>query len=257
MNRGTLVTAAAAPLAVAAWHIAPAATWLPPVRALLSPGLDGRGAPGHVALTFDDGPDTRSTPLFLRELERLGVRATFFMLGCEVAPHADLVRRLVAEGHEAAVHGWEHDRPWFPRPNADRAGLERTVEAVRTVTGRSPYWYRPPYGILTATRRSAARQAGLQPVLWTVWGRDWTARATRDSVLAELDGRLCGGATVLLHDSDRTGAPGAWQAALAALPVLVSRCREAGWTVGPLAEHGPPPARFRRRDVGAAPARTG
>lgn len=80
----------------------PAATWLPAVRRLL-PGLAGAGAADHVALTFDDGPDPRSTPRFLDELARLGCRATFFVLGEMLERHPALGRRVVADGHEIAV----------------------------------------------------------------------------------------------------------------------------------------------------------
>ncbi|MFI8848831.1 polysaccharide deacetylase family protein [Streptomyces sp. NPDC053499] len=249
VNRPRLLAAlAAAPAAVAAADILPAATWLPTVRAVFFPALDGRGNRDHVALTFDDGPDPRSTPYFLRELDRLGVRATFFLQGAAVLRHPALVRRMVTEGHEAAVHCWEHQPPWLPRPLADRAGLERAVAAVRETAGTEPRWYRPPFGVLTATRWWAARRLGLQPVLWTAWGRDWQPDADPDSVLAQLRERLTGGATVLLHDSDRNSAPASWRTTLAALPRLVACCRAAGWTVGPLAEHGEPvaPQRFWR-----------
>lgn len=57
-------------------------------------------------------------------------------------------------------------------------------------------------------------------------------------MLATLRPDLCAGATVLLHDSDHVSAPGSWRATLAALPALVTACREAGLTVGPLVEHG-------------------
>ncbi|MFF3768253.1 polysaccharide deacetylase family protein [Streptomyces sp. NPDC001922] len=230
--------AAGTVLAAAAWHIGPAATWLPAVRRTLGPALDGQGDHGHVALTFDDGPDPRSTPLFLRELDRLSVRATFFVLGSALERHRALGREIVTEGHELAVHGWHHEHPWTPRPRRDAHELRRTVEAVRRLAGRRPLWYRPPYGILTAGRWAAARRAGLQPVLWSAWGRDWTARASPDTVLAELNRTLRGGTTVLLHDSDSTGARGAWRAPLGALPDLIAACREHGLAVGPLAEHG-------------------
>lgn len=223
----------------AAAHIGPAATWLPVVRRGF-PRLAGVGDPAHVALTFDDGPDPGSTPLFLDALEELGVRATFFVLGDGVVRHPAVVRETVRRGHEVAVHGWSHDRPWFPAPAGDARALLRAAGAVRDLTGRSPRWYRPPYGILTSGRWAAARTAGLRPVLWTAWGRDWTPGATPASVRAAVASGLRGGGTVLLHDTDRMSAPECWRAALGALPGIVHRCREAGLSVGPLADHGVP-----------------
>ncbi|MFF8524892.1 polysaccharide deacetylase family protein [Streptomyces werraensis] len=219
-------------------HVGPAATWLPVVRRHLSPRLAGAGHPRHVALTFDDGPDPLSTTRFLDVLDGLGVRATFFVLGNAVARHPDVVRETARRGHEVAVHGWSHDRPWLPAPARDVRSLRRAVEAVRDVTGVAPRWYRPPYGILTSGRWAAARAAGLRPVLWTAWGRDWTATATPESVRATVEADLRGGGTVLLHDTDRTAAPGCWRATLGALPDLVAAWRTAGLTVGPLSEHG-------------------
>ncbi|MET9367378.1 polysaccharide deacetylase family protein [Streptomyces griseoflavus] len=226
--------------AVAAAHIAPAATWLPVVRRRF-PRLAGVGDPSHVALTFDDGPDPESTPRFLDVLEELGVRATFFVLGDGVVRHPAVVRETVRRGHEVAVHGWRHDRPWLPAPADDVRALARASGTVRELTGGCPRWYRPPYGILTSGRWAAARAAGLRPVLWTAWGRDWTSGATPASVRATVTAGLRGGGTVLLHDTDAMSAPECWRAALGALPGIVHRCREAGLSVGPLAEHGTAP----------------
>lgn len=223
---------------VAAWHIGPAATWLPPVRRRLSPGLDGRGRPDHVALTFDDGPDPASTPYFLRALADHDVRATFFVVGESLERHPALGRALVAAGHEVAVHGWHHDRPWFPAPLRDAREVARTADAVRRICGTEPQWYRPPYGILSGGRLAAARRSGLRPVLWSSWGRDWTAEADARSVEASVLADLTGGGTVLLHDADGWSAPGAWRATLAALPGLLAECRRLGLSAGPLNEHG-------------------
>ncbi|MFI0999741.1 polysaccharide deacetylase family protein [Streptomyces galbus] len=226
------------PAVLAAAHIVPAATWLPGLRLRCFPSLAGTGHPGHVALTFDDGPDPASTPRFLDALDRLDVRATFFVLGEQVARHPEVVRETVRRGHEVAVHGWSHDRPWLPSPVRDRRDVARAAAAVRETTGRSPRWYRPPYGILTSGRWAAARSAGLRPVLWTAWARDWTAEATPASVRSTATAGLRGGGTLLLHDTDLVSAPGCWHATLAALPGIVDACREAGLGVGPLAEHG-------------------
>ncbi|GAA3952320.1 polysaccharide deacetylase family protein [Streptomyces marokkonensis] len=230
---------AVAPVVVAALaHIGPAATWLPGLRRRRFPGLAGLGRPDHVALTFDDGPDPTSTPHFLDLLDGLGVRATFFVLGENVVRHPAPARELARRGHELAVHGWAHDRPWLPSPARDTRELRHAVRAVAEAAGRVPRWYRPPYGILTSGRWAAARRAGLRPVLWTTWGRDWRQDATPASVRATVAADVRGGGTILLHDTDHACAPGSWRAALGALPDIVRDCREAGLTVGPLEEHG-------------------
>jgi peptidoglycan-N-acetylglucosamine deacetylase len=218
-------------------HAGPGATWLPAVRRRL-PGLAGVGAADHVALTFDDGPDPRATPLFLDDLARIGCRATFFVLGELLERHPGLGRRIVADGHEIAVHGWRHRNALLARPGLVTAEVRRAADLVSEVTGVEPVWYRPPYGVLSAEALAAARLRGLRPVLWTAWGRDWTGSASPASVLAELSPGLRGGATLLLHDSDHTSAPSAWRSALGALPELVARCRGRGLRVGPLREHG-------------------
>ncbi|WP_225833472.1 polysaccharide deacetylase family protein [Streptomyces sp. NK08204] len=237
---GRLFTAAAAvaPALVAAAHIVPAGTWLSGPRRAWLPALAGIGSSDHVALTFDDGPDPRSTPAFLAALDELAVRATFFVLGEQVLRHRRLTHDIVRRGHELAVHGWTHDRPWRPAPVREARRLARTARAVAEVSGVAPTWYRPPYGVLTGDRLLAARRIGLRPVLWTAWGRDWTAHATAESVVASVLRELRGGGTVVLHDTDRHAAPGCWRAALAALPCLVDACRAAGLTVGSLGDHG-------------------
>ena len=79
---------------------------------------------------------------------------------------------------------------------------------------------------------------GMQTVLWTTWGRDWTEKATPASVVAEVDRRLAPGGCVLLHDSDCTSASGSWRSALGALPLLAERLEERGLKPGPLSDHG-------------------
>ncbi|WP_441246216.1 polysaccharide deacetylase family protein [Kitasatospora sp. McL0602] len=236
MIRPRTLALAAGGLAVA--HSLPALTSLGPLRPYLAPGLSGEGHPGHVALTFDDGPDPRSTPLFLKELDRVGVRATFFLLGRMLLRAPGLGRELVDAGHEVAVHGLRH-RPMLIRsPRATMDDVARACDLITDLTGQQPRWYRPPYGVLSLSALAAARQQGLTPVLWTHWGQDWTAKATPDSVLQTLTRAPLAGGTVLLHDSDCTSAPGAWRSALGALPRLLDRCAEQGLAVGPLREHG-------------------
>jgi peptidoglycan/xylan/chitin deacetylase (PgdA/CDA1 family) len=216
---------------------APALTGLRGVRRAVTPRLAGLGHPGHIALTFDDGPDPTSTPWFLSALDRLGVRATFFLLGAMLERAPALGRDIVAAGHEVAIHGWDHANLLVRAPARTLGDLTRARQLIESVTGHRPRYFRPAYGVLTTGALLAARRLELTPVLWTCWGKDWRQQSTSDSVRRRLRAQLGPGATVLLHDSDCTSAPGSWHSALAALPQLIDDCGRSGWKVGPLREH--------------------
>jgi peptidoglycan/xylan/chitin deacetylase (PgdA/CDA1 family) len=201
-------------------------------------GLAGQGNPGHVALTFDDGPDPGSTPDFIGVLADRKVRATFFMLGSMVAKSPRLAAEIAAAGHEVGVHGWDHRYLPACSPRATRSDLTRAAELIADVTGTSPRLFRPPYGVLSGPALLTARGLGLTPVLWGAWGREWASGATSESVLQTLLRGLDGGVTVLLHDSGCMSPPGAWQAGLRAVPLLLDECERRGLTVGPVGEHG-------------------
>jgi peptidoglycan-N-acetylglucosamine deacetylase len=104
---GTAVWVLAGGAALAVAQGVPGLTALAPVRRLF-PGLSGAGAPDHVALTFDDGPDPRFTPQLLATLDARRVHATFFLLGPMVQAAPGLAAEIASAGHEIAVHGWEH-----------------------------------------------------------------------------------------------------------------------------------------------------
>src|SRR5438477_10429247 len=106
---------------LAAAHAGPAVTALGGVRRVLLPRLAGTGRPDHVALTFDDGPDRNSTPAFLAALDRLGWRATFFMLGDMGDRDPGLALELAAAGHAISLHGYE--RVSLPRRATGRVGV--------------------------------------------------------------------------------------------------------------------------------------
>ena len=226
---------------LAATHAVPAATTFGPMRKRLFPDLSGRGERGHVALTFDDGPDPESTPRFLPVLAALQVTVDVLPARRDARGGArPRPANSSAEGHEVAVHGWTHRSMLLRSPVSAYDGLARTRDLIERTTGSRPRYFRPPYGVLSAAALIAARRAGLQTVLWTGWGEDWTSHASATSVLDTLAPDISGGATLLLHDSDCTSADGAWHSALGALPLVVERCHELGLTVGPLREHGLP-----------------
>jgi len=152
-----------------------------------------------VALTFDDGPDPQFTPLVLAELERLGVVATFFLVGERAVAHPDLVRRIIAAGHALGSHSRTHPEPsslgW--RVIADFTGGRRDVEraAARHVT-----LFRPPKGYVSKRERWAIDLARVNPWLWTIDTADWEPGATVGAIVGAT-ASIGAGDVVLLHDA--------------------------------------------------------
>jgi peptidoglycan/xylan/chitin deacetylase (PgdA/CDA1 family) len=174
-------------------HAAPTLTAIGPMRRRLLPGLSGHGESGHIALTFNDGPDPRSTPAFMGLLADRGVHATFFVLGSMLARAPDLGAELVAAGHEVALHGYTHRGLLWQGPYATLDDLARGRDLITESTGQAPIWYRPPYGILTTPALHAARRLGLTTRLWTCSGRDTNAHATPTTVHDAVVRHLAGG----------------------------------------------------------------
>jgi peptidoglycan/xylan/chitin deacetylase (PgdA/CDA1 family) len=152
------------------------------------------------ALTFDDGPDPRTTPALLDLLAKRGVRATFFCIGKNAARHPDLVRRIVAEGHRIENHSYAHD--W--RTNLFsvarlREDLSRAQQEIEAQTGRAPRFFRPPAGLTNPRVFRVAKELGLRVAGYTARGLD-----RRDVPPEVIVGRLMRGARpgaiLLMHD---------------------------------------------------------
>lgn len=123
------------------------------------------------ALTFDDGPSP-NTPLLLNMLAEYKIPATFFLLGRSVTQYPELVRRMLAEGHEVANHSWSH-------PNLKKMGFAKQEEQIATTDrllralGAVPFYMRPPYGAFDENTIKVAQELGLSIILWSLDSHDW------------------------------------------------------------------------------------
>lgn len=155
----------------------------------------------RIALTLDDGPHEPLTSRILEVLAAHGARATFFVLGSAVEAEPDAVRAVVAAGHEVGNHGWA-DRPAVRLSRtAFREDVERTSEAVRRLTGRTPVLFRPGSGWLTPRQLREATDLGYRVVLGSVAGTDPTVRDV-DRELRFLLTRVQPGSVLVLHEGD-------------------------------------------------------
>jgi peptidoglycan/xylan/chitin deacetylase (PgdA/CDA1 family) len=152
-----------------------------------------------VVLTYDDGPEPRSTESVLEALRERGTTATFFILVGRARRHPGLLADVVAAGHEIALHGADHRALTdFPRSAVVRRTADAKAE-LEDLAGRRVRWLRPPYGRQTLATWSAVRSNGLEPVLWgptTFDSRD----ISQESRVAQALVGARPGAILLAHD---------------------------------------------------------
>jgi peptidoglycan/xylan/chitin deacetylase (PgdA/CDA1 family) len=185
----------------------------------------------EVALTFDDGPHPKWTPLLLALLKKLHVRATFFVVGKMVDKYPDLVADEIMQGDEVGNHTYDHISMRKLDEQQCRYELWKGAMAIRRVTGYTPRFFRPPGGSLTPDGQRAASSLHFSSVMWTDNSKDF---AYPPGWL--LEKRLLSGdhngAILLCHD----GIP----MTMNILPNLVARLRAHGYsfvTISVLARH--------------------
>ncbi|MGE5591789.1 MAG: polysaccharide deacetylase family protein [Bacillota bacterium] len=153
----------------------------------------------RLALTFDDGPDPAATPDILDVLARHKAVATFFVVGDRAEANPDLVKRLVDEGHTVENHGYQHVDLTRAGAAAAAANIQRGAEVIKSLTGRSPQFFRPPQGAFNDTVTQAVSRAGQRMVMWSNIGQ--TSLPADQLKQRLLDGAF-DGAVLILHDTD-------------------------------------------------------
>lgn len=94
----------------------------------------------------------RNIERLLGLLERQGVRATFFVLGCVAETIPSLVPRIAAAGHEIASHGYSHSLVYDLSREAFRGEIRRTHDLLLRQSGQPPVGFRAPQWSLSPAR---------------------------------------------------------------------------------------------------------
>jgi peptidoglycan/xylan/chitin deacetylase (PgdA/CDA1 family) len=171
----------------------------------------------EVALSFDDGPFPL-TPSFVRMLKANNAVATFFMIGEQVtAGYRSTLLEELRNGDALGDHTYTH--PDLLTAGGVQSQLQRTIDAIRGLSGYTPCVFRPPYGDYDSAVLSTAASLGLATILWEVDPSDYTlpgVSAIEQRVLAQVRP----GAIVLSHDG---GGPRGQT--LAAYPYIIRTLR--------------------------------
>ena len=192
------------------------------------------GDPGEkvLYLTFDAGYENGCTEKILDTLKAHDVKAAFFLVGNYLEKNADLVRRMVAEGHIVGNHTMHHyDMSKLSDKTAFSKELTDLEELYKEVTGEEmPKFYRPPQGIYSQENLQMAKDLGYKTVFWSLAYVDWNndAQPSMDEAFRKLLPRTHNGAVVLLHSTSKTNGE--------ILDDLLTQWKEKGYRFGTLEE---------------------
>ena len=174
------------------------------VQAAAAPHVVYRYASGggqkRVAVTFDDGPHPRYTPQILDILAEYNVKATFFMVGSNADYYPELVRRVLAEGHEIGNHTYNH----YHTANVSTEVLAQDILACgvtlsKYTGGTPPKLFRPPEGVFNEEIKAFCEREGYTLVMWSVDTRDWAHTPVSD-IVAGVRAHVQDGSIILMHD---------------------------------------------------------
>lgn len=179
----------------------------------------------NIALTFDDGPDSKYTSQVLDILRDYQVPATFFLIGNRVERFPGIVKRIFAEGHVIGNHSWAH--PDLRRVSNDRliSEIQQTEEVLEKITGHKTALIRPPYGLVTASVLEQMEKMNYNVINWSVDSVDWRDQSA-DQILINTLSDVRGGAILLFHSAGGEGQSMA--ATVEVLPELI----ETLWMLG-------------------------
>jgi peptidoglycan/xylan/chitin deacetylase (PgdA/CDA1 family) len=184
-----------------------------------------QGGEKLVALSFDDGPDNVYTPQILDVLKEKNVKATFFLIGNRVDKDKDVVKRIVAEGHDVGNHTFTH--PELLKTTGDlQTELAKTEEALKPFGITTKGLFRPPYGAINPSLVLQAAQLGYKTAMWSVDSLDWHG-LSEEEVFKNIENHVTPGAIILQHSA---GGPGEdLSGTVLALPKVIDSLRDKGY----------------------------
>ena len=152
------------------------------------------------AITFDDGPSPKYTPLLLDGLKKRGIKASFFLLGKNIDENRELVERMEKEGHLIGNHTYNHVKLDQLSETCARQEILKTNNKIYEVTGKYPQYMRPPYG---AWKKNLELGVEMLPVFWDIDTLDWKVK-NAETVIKTVINEIKDGSVILMHDEYAT-----------------------------------------------------
>jgi peptidoglycan/xylan/chitin deacetylase (PgdA/CDA1 family) len=153
-----------------------------------------------VSITFDDGPHGEATEKVLAVLKEYNVPATFFCIGKKIKNETSLLKKIEDAGHIIANHSYTHNNLFDLQSTTKLIEeLELTNITIKKIIGKTPLFFRPPYGVATPALGRAIRKNNMVSVGWNIRSFD-TSIKNSEKIFEKIKPQIKPGSIVLLHD---------------------------------------------------------
>lgn len=179
-----------------------------------------------ISISFDAAWGGDKTLGILELLDEYNIKTTFFLVDIWTQKYPELVKEIVARGHEIGNHSTSH--PQMSKLNETQIAKELNTQAdnVLAIAGVRPVLFRPPYGDYNNRVITTARAQGFVPIQWSVDSLDWKNRGAQEIINRAT--KVKSGDIVLFHNDS--------QYILDALPAVLKYYAENGYSVVPISE---------------------
>lgn len=179
-----------------------------------------------ISISFDAAWGGDKTLGILDLLDEYNIKTTFFLVDIWTQKYPELVKEIVARGHEIGNHSTSH--PQMSKLNETQIAKELNTQAdnVLAIAGVRPVLFRPPYGDYNNRVITTARAQGFVPIQWSVDSLDWKNRGTQEIINRAT--KVKSGDIVLFHNDS--------QYILDALPAVLKYYAENGYSVVPISD---------------------
>lgn len=152
-----------------------------------------------IALTFDDGPNTVTTPRVLDIIQKHNVPASFFVCGNNITSESGAVmKRAVRLGCEINNHSRTHSDMTGMSPEEIRAEIDFTSDKIEEAVGVRPRFFRPPY---IAVNEQMHEVIDLT-FICGLGAEDWLDEISTEERYDRIISQAADGLVILLHDME-------------------------------------------------------
>ena len=174
-----------------------------------------------IYITFDDGPNSLTTPWILDLLKEYQVKATFFCLGENVKNNPSLYQEILNQGHQIGNHSMHHPKGWM---NENNAYLQDVLEAEKHIDSKL---FRPPYGKIKPKQFKVLKEKGFEIVFWSLLTYDFDETLKSSERLKVIRRNVKPGSIIVFHDSEKAIAQLKNE-----LPILLKEWVKSGYKFG-------------------------